>query len=72
MGPIIEQIAEHADAAKLKVGKMNVDQNQETPMKYNVMSIPTFLVFKNGAVAEQFVGSMTKEVLTEKLAKYLA
>ena len=70
MGPIIEELAQEIPETKLKIGKMNVDQNQETPMRHNIMSIPTFLVFKDGQVVDQFVGGMSKEMYKEKLAKY--
>lgn len=72
MGPIIEEVANEVDGAKIKIGKLNVDENQALAMKYNVMSIPTMLVFKNGEVADKIVGSMPKESLMEKLAPHLA
>ena len=72
MAPFIEALAEEIDPAKMKIGKLNVDQNQAMAMQYNVMSIPTFLIFKNGMVAEQIVGGMSKEVLKEKLLKHSA
>lgn len=70
MGPIIEELAHDISEEKLKIGKMNVDQNPDTPQKYHVSSIPTFLLFKNGVVADQFVGSMPKAALQEKLQKH--
>ncbi len=72
MGPIIEELAHETDEAKLKIGKMNVDQNPETPGTYNIMSIPTMLVFQNGQVVETIVGSMPKEALKTKLSRFLA
>jgi thioredoxin 1 len=69
--PIIEELGEEVDQTKLRIGKMNVDENGETAMKYNILSIPTFMVFKNGSVADQFVGAMSKEQFKERLAKYL-
>lgn len=72
MGPVIEELANEIPETKLKIGKMNVDQNSDTPQKYNVSSIPTFLLFKNGEVAEQFVGSMSKAALFERLQKHFA
>ncbi|MBP7134479.1 thioredoxin [Patescibacteria group bacterium] len=72
MSPIIEEIGNEVDATKLKIGKMNVDQSPETPQKYGVSSIPTFLVIKDGQIAEQFMGSMPKSAVMEKLQKYLA
>lgn len=72
MGPIIEEISNEIDAAKLVVGKMNVDENGATAMKYNIMSIPTFLVFKNGQVVEELRGSMEKAALLERVMKHVA
>jgi thioredoxin 1 len=72
LGPIIEEVSHEVDEAKLKIGKLDVDANQETAMKYQVMSIPTMLVFKNGEVADKIIGSMSKEALMEKLSKHLA
>jgi len=72
MGPIIEEVANEIDASKLKIGKLNVDENQATPMKYAIMSIPTMVVFKNGEIAGKIVGSMPKAALLEKLAPYYA
>ena len=71
MGPVVEELAHELDASKIKIGKMNVDQNQ-MPGQFNIMSIPTFLVFKDGKVADQIVGSMPKEALKARLEKYLA
>ena len=72
MGPIIEQVASEIDGSKLKIGKLNVDENQATSMKYAIMSIPTMVVFKNGEIAGKIVGSMPKAALLEKLAPYYA
>lgn len=61
-GPIVDALAtEIGDAAK--VCKMNVDENQGTAQKYNILSIPTLLIFKNGEVAKQFVGVQQQEIL---------
>jgi thioredoxin 1 len=72
MGPIIEEVANEIDASKLKIGKLNVDENQATSMKYAIMSIPTMVVFKNGEIAGKIVGAMPKAALLEKLQPYLA
>ena len=63
--PIIDEIAEAR--ADIKVGKINVDENQNLASKYNVMSIPTLLIIKNGEIKEQFVGLTVKEQIEEKL-----
>lgn len=72
MLPIIEEVANEIDSSKMKIGKLDADQNQALAMKYSVMSIPTMLVFKNGEVADKFVGAMSKEALMEKLAPHLS
>lgn len=71
MSPIVEELAQEMDENKIKIGKMNVDENRQTPGKYGVMSIPNFLLIKNGMVVEQMVGAMTKSVMKEKLMKHL-
>ena len=62
MAPIIEEIAGELQG-KAKVGKINVDENQELAMEYNVMSIPTLIIFKDGKEAKRFVGATDKEDL---------
>jgi len=69
--PIIEELSVEIDGAKLKIGKCNVDENSAVAMKYNIMSIPNFIVFKNGVVDQQFVGGMDKGAFEEKLSNYL-
>ena len=71
MAPVIEALADELDASKMKIGKMNVDENQAIPQQFGIMSIPTFLVFKNGSVVDQMVGGMTKEAMKERLMKYM-
>ena len=61
--PVVDQIAE--ERADIKVGKVNVDDNPELAEKYEIMSIPTLLVIKNGAVAKQFVGLTSKGEIEE-------
>lgn len=71
MGPVIEEVANEIDGTKMKIGKLNVDDNQATSMKYGIMSIPSLYVFKNGEIVDKFVGGMPKAVLMAKLAPYL-
>ncbi len=71
MSPIVEELGNEMDGSQLKVGKLNVDQAGDVAMKYNIMSIPSFLVFKNGEVVEQLMGSMPKEELKTKVEKHL-
>lgn len=59
MSPIIDEIAEEK-ADSIKVGKVNVDENQDLAMKYGVMSIPTIVIIKNGKVEKTFVGVREK------------
>lgn len=66
IAPAIEQLADDFDG-RAKVGKVDVDQNQQTAMQYNVRSIPTLLFFKNGEVVDQLIGAASKKVLAEKL-----
>lgn len=72
VGPIIEELSHEIPADKLKIGKCNVDENGPIAMQYQVMSIPTFIVFKNGEIMDRFVGGMSKEDFLEKLKPYLA
>jgi len=69
IGPIIEELAKELKG-KIVFGKLNVDENPQTSMKYNVMSIPTLLVFKNGGLVDRIVGAMPKEMLLQKLKPY--
>lgn len=71
MAPLIDELAKEFADKKIKIAKLNVDENQDVPGKYQVMSIPTFLVFKNGQVADQMVGGIPKEKLKQMLAKYI-
>jgi thioredoxin 1 len=71
MGPIVEQLAEEYKGRAV-VGKLNVDNNQEVPLKYNVRGIPTFLIFKNGELKDKLVGTQPKKVLQEKIEALLA
>ena len=71
MGSIVEELAKENENAKIKIGKLNVDENSEIPGKYGVMSIPTFLFFKNGDVVEQTVGGVGKEKLQKLIDKVL-
>jgi thioredoxin 1 len=70
IAPMVEELAKEYDG-KLKVGKVNVDSNQQTSMQYGIRSIPTLLIFKGGKVVDQLVGAVPKKMLAEKLAKHL-
>ena len=68
--PTVEALAEQF-AGRLKVVKMNVEENPEVPFKYNVTTLPTLLVLKNGQVAEQRVGLISKDKLTQLIEPLL-
>ena len=65
MSPIIDEIAEEND--NVIVGKVDVDENGELAMQFNVMSIPTILIFKNGELAETFIGLQSKETIVNAI-----
>lgn len=71
MAPVVEKLAEEFDG-KVKVGKINVDEEPELAQKYRVVSIPTFLILKDGEVKETSVGAMSAAQLTEKVKQVLA
>ncbi len=60
LSPLVEQVADESDGS-FKVGKVNVDDEMDLAEKFNVMSIPTLLVFKNGEVANKSVGAIGKD-----------
>ena len=69
-GPIIEKIAEEY-GGKVTMGKLNVDDNPETAVKFGVMSIPTLIVFKDGEKVGQFTGVQSEEKLKAALDEQL-
>ena len=66
MSPVIDEIAEEMKE-NVKVGKVNVDENQDLAMEYGVMSIPTIVVLKNGEVQKTFVGVTDKEEIKQAI-----
>ena len=70
VGPIVEEIATEFEG-KLKVGKLDVDNNQASAAKQNVMSIATLLIFKEGQVVAQQVGALSKTQLTEFIETHI-
>ncbi len=70
IGPVVEELAKEMQG-KIVFGKLNVDENQMTSMKYNIMSIPTLLVFKEGNLVDRIVGAMPKDILKQKIDSYL-
>ena len=70
IAPVLDDLAEELDG-KLKIAKVNVDENRDLATEYNVRSIPMLLVVKNGQVADQMVGALSKPALTAKVEQHL-
>jgi thioredoxin 1 len=71
IAPIVQEIsAEYA--GKLKVGKVNTDDNQRIASDYGIMSIPTIMIFKDGEVVERIIGAQPKAALTSKINAVIA
>jgi thioredoxin 1 len=68
MSPVIDKLAEEYEG-KIKVGKVNVDENGDLAVKYGIMSIPNMVFFKNGEVADRVVGAIPKPAMKEKFEK---
>jgi thioredoxin 1 len=65
VGPVLEEIAAERD--DLKIVKLNVDDNQQTAATYQVLSIPTMILFRNGAEAKKIIGALPKKRILEQL-----
>jgi len=70
LAPIMEQLAEEYQG-KIRFGKLNTDENERTPMRFNITAIPTMLVFKNGMLLDRIVGAGNKDFMRQKFSKYL-
>ncbi len=70
VGPILEELSKEF-AGKIKIGKVNVDENSKVAGQYGVMSIPTLLFFKGGKVSEQLVGALPKQELKKKIEEHI-
>ena len=70
MAPVMEELAQ-AYAGKALFGKVNVDENSQIASRYGIMSIPHFLIFKGGTLAEKIVGAVGRDPLENALKKYL-
>ena len=66
IAPVIDELHEEMEGKAL-IGKVNIDENSDTPVNYGVRNIPTLLIFKNGEVVDKVVGAQSKEALAEKL-----
>ncbi|MBS1913219.1 MAG: thioredoxin [Bacteroidetes bacterium] len=71
IAPSVEELATEY-AGRAIVGKMDIDNNPNVPIKYGIMSIPTVLVFKDGQVVEQIVGAVPKQKLVDALENHMA
>jgi thioredoxin 2 len=69
--PVLEEVARD-EAGQIKVVKVNVDQNPTTAGRFNIQSIPTLILFKDGQAVETLVGAISKKALMERLAPHLA
>jgi thioredoxin 1 len=70
VAPVIEELSKDY-AGKILFGKLNVDENPQVGMQYEIMSIPTLLVFKNGKLVDKIIGAMSKQMLEPKITQYL-
>ncbi len=70
IGPIIEELSKEY-AGKILFGKLNVDGNRKVALEYQVMSIPTILVFKNGELVDRIIGAMPRRLLEPKITQHL-
>lgn len=70
VSPIMEAIAQEFDG-KIKVGKVNVDNEIKTANDYGIQNIPTIMIFKQGKEAERLIGAVPKDHIVKKLEKYL-
>ncbi len=70
LAPVLDELATELNG-KLKIGKVNVDEEQELAAKFQIRSIPTMLLFKNGKIQTQLVGAMRKQDLHNKISEYL-
>jgi thioredoxin 1 len=66
IAPIVEEMAKEYDG-KVKIGKLDVDSNQQSSIKYGVRSIPTLLLFNNGEIKETIIGAVPKAQIVQKL-----
>lgn len=70
VAPILDEVADEYDG-KIKVAKLNIDENPNTPPTYGIRGIPTLMLFKNGEIADTKVGAVSKTQLTEFLGSHV-
>ena len=68
MAPVVAQLAEEYEGT-VKVGKLDIDQNVDIVAQYKIMSVPTFLVIKDGEVVKKLIGAVSKEELVEAIGQ---
>ncbi|MCX7878184.1 MAG: thioredoxin [Ignavibacteria bacterium] len=66
IAPFVEEIAKEYEG-RVKVGKLDVDSNPNVSMQYGIRSIPTLLIFRDGKIADQIIGAVPKNVITQKI-----
>lgn len=69
IAPVLEELADEHDS--LTIGKLNIDENPQTPMNLDIMSIPTLILFQDGVEKKRIVGARPKHQLESELAEYL-
>lgn len=70
VGPVVEELAKEYDG-KVKIAKMNVDQNRQTPARFGIRNIPTLILFKGGEVSQTIIGAQPKSSIEDALKKLL-
>jgi thioredoxin 1 len=70
VGPVVEELAQEYEG-RIKIAKMDVDKNRQTPVRFGIRNIPTLILFKGGEVVQTIVGAQTKNQLNEELKKLL-
>ncbi len=68
VGPVVEELASEYQG-RIKVGKLNVDENEQTAYRYGIRSIPTIILFKDGRPVDQIVGAVPKHILKKMIDK---
>ena len=69
IAPVLDQLAAESDG-RYKIAKLNVDENPRTAAQFNIRSIPTMLIFKNGKLVDQIIGALPKQVIAARLAAF--
>ncbi|MDZ7839158.1 MAG: thioredoxin [Actinomycetota bacterium] len=70
IAPELEKLSDEKGDA-LKIGKLNVDENRDTAIKYGISSIPTLLLFKDGKIAKKLIGAMSKDKILNEISSFL-